>query len=58
MFCDDCGDLVKAAKILEVRFPEGEVLEILVCLQCWWDNFEGKSRKLQVARILKILKDE
>ncbi|MCZ2845626.1 MAG: hypothetical protein O2U61_03895 [Candidatus Bathyarchaeota archaeon] len=58
MFCDDCGDIVKAVKPIKIMFPGGEVLEILICLECWWKNFEGKSRKLQVARMLQILKDE
>lgn len=58
MFCDVCGDVVTAAKPIIVKFPDGSILEILVCLECWWKYFEGKSRKLQVARMLKILRDE
>jgi len=34
-----------------------EVLQILVCPDCWDKNFEG-SRKRQVASMLRILKDE
>lgn len=58
MFCDICGDLVVAAKPITIKFPGGETLEIFICLECWWHYFEGKSRKLKVARMLKILKDE
>lgn len=58
MWCDCCGDMTVAAKPIKVRFPDGELLEILVCLECWQKHFEGKSRKLKVARMLKILKDE
>jgi RNase P subunit RPR2 len=58
MFCDCCGDLVVAAKPIKIIFPDNSKLEILICLECWWEKFEGKSRKLQVARILKILLDE
>jgi RNase P subunit RPR2 len=58
MFCDCCGDIVVAAKPIKIEFPDGSTLKILICLECWWDHFEGKSRKLKVARILKILLDE
>lgn len=58
MFCDVCGDIVIAAKPIKVVFPDGSTLEIYVCLDCWWKYFEGKSRKLKVARMLKILEDE
>jgi len=58
MFCDDCGDIVVATKPIRIIFPDGSRLEILICLECWWENWEGKSRKLMVARMLKILKDE
>ena len=54
-WCDVCGDLTKAYKPIEVRFPDGSTLVINVCLECWRD-FEG-SRKLKVARIVSILRD-
>jgi hypothetical protein len=58
MWCDDCGDVAMAVKPIKVKFSDGSVFEILICLECWWQHFEGKSRKLQVARMLRILKDE
>jgi len=75
MWCDDCGDVVTAAKPIMVAYPSGkskkaiddlvellqqygyDVLQILVCPQCWDENFKG-SRKRQVASMLRILKDE
>lgn len=57
-WCDDCGDLTVAAKIVRVIFPGGAVIELLICLECWKLHFESKSRKLQVARMLRILLDE
>jgi hypothetical protein len=58
MFCDCCGDIVLAVKPITIKFPDGSTLEIIVCLECWWKHFEGKSRKLKVAAMLRILKDE
>lgn len=58
MWCDCCGDITKAAKSIKIRFPDGSFLELLICLECWWKYFEGKSRKLRVARMLKMLLDE
>jgi len=58
LWCDDCGDIVKAVKPIKVIFPDGSILELLICLECWWKKWEGKSRKLMVARLLNILKDE
>ena len=75
MFCDDCGDIVTAAKPIIVAYPSGktkkavedlitllqqygfEVLEILICPECWDKNFKN-SRKHIVAQMLKILKEE
>lgn len=57
-WCDDCGDLTIAAKIVRVIFPGNVVLELLVCLECWDNHFEKKSRKLRVARMLKILLED
>jgi len=75
MWCDDCGDIVTAAKPIIVAYPSGktkkatddliellqkygyEVLQILVCPDCWDKHFKG-SRKKQVASMLRILKDE
>ena len=75
MFCDDCGDIVAAAKPIIVVYPSNkskkatndlmellqqygyDVLEILVCPECWDKHFKG-SRKKQVASMLRILKDE
>jgi len=75
VFCDDCGDLVTAAKPIIVVYPSGktkkavedlitllqqygfEVLEILICPDCWDKNFRN-SRKRKVAQMLKILKEE
>ena len=34
-----------------------DVLEILVCSQCWNENFKD-SRKQRIASMLRILKDE
>lgn len=53
-FCDCCGDLTKAWKPIQVRFPDGSKLVINVCLECWRD-FEG-SRKLKVARLVAVLR--
>ena len=75
VFCDDCGDIVSAAKPFIVAYPSNknkkaiesliemlqqygfEVLEILICLECWDKNFKN-SRKHQVAAMLRILKEE
>jgi len=58
MFCDVCGDIVLAARPIKIEFPGGETLEILICIECWDEYFEKKSRKLKVARILEILLDD
>ena len=55
-WCDACGDMTKAWKPIEVKFPDGSTLVINVCLECWNRDFEG-SRKLKVARLLQILRD-
>lgn len=54
MFCDMCGDITMAAKVLQIIFPDGEKLEILICLECW-RKIEKKSRKLKVAQLMQIL---
>jgi len=56
LWCDNCGDITVAAKPILVTFPDGAKLEILLCLDCW-KEFEKSSRKLKVARMLKILKE-
>jgi len=58
MFCDICGDIVSVAKPIIIRFPDGSTLEILICIECWDKHFENKSRKLKVARMLKILLED
>jgi chitinase len=53
------GKSKKAIKDL-VELIQGygfDVLEILVCLDCWNKNFKD-SRKKQVASMLRILKDK
>jgi len=75
MWCDDCGDIVIAAKPLLVIYPSGrtkkatkdlielvqrysyDVLEILVCPDCWDKHFKN-SRKRQVASMMRILTEE
>ena len=75
MWCDDCGDMVVAAKPLLVIYPSGktkkatkdlielaqkigfDVLEILICPQCWKEHFKD-SRKKQVASMIRILTEE
>jgi len=53
IFCDVCGDITVAWKPLEVRFPDGSILVINVCLQCYTDL--EKSRKFKVAQIIKTI---
>jgi len=75
MWCDDCGDIVTAAKPIIVAYPSGktkkatkdlielaqkfgfDVLEILICPQCWEEHFKD-SRKKQVASMIRILTEE
>ena len=54
-WCDCCGDLTKAWKPIDVRFPDGTEITINICLECWDRDFE-ESRKLKVARLLEILR--
>jgi len=55
VFCDDCGDIVVAWKPINVRFPDGSEIVINLCLECW-AKFERMSRRLKVAKLLKILR--
>lgn len=54
-FRDVCGDITKAYKPIEAKFPDGSKIVIRVCLECWMRDFEG-SRKLKVARLLEVLR--
>lgn len=54
-WCDVCGDIVAVYKPIEVKFPDRSTIIINICIGCWYDHFEGKSRKLKVARLLTIL---
>lgn len=56
-WCDVCGDITKAWKPVEVRFPGGSKLVINVCLGCWEKYFE-ESRKVKVAKVIEVLKGE
>ena len=52
-WCDVCGDLTKAWKPIEVKFPDGSTLVINICLQCYAEI--EKSRKFKVAQLVKML---
>lgn len=54
-FCDVCGDIVVAYIPVEVTFYKRGKITLNICLDCWVRHFKGKSRKLQVAKITKMI---
>jgi len=55
VWCDVCGDIVSAYIPIRVEFYERGAITINVCIQCWNSHFEGKSRKVKVAKLLSTL---
>ena len=57
-FCDVCGDIVVAYIPVEVMFYKRGKITLNICLDCWVRHFQGKNRKLQVAKVMDALTKE
>lgn len=59
MFCDACGDIVKAAYPVKIIFPHGSSMTLLVCLDCYESGHPLEidvKRKEQVSRLITQVK--
>lgn len=57
-FCDFCGDIVVAYIPVKVMFYKRGKITLNICLDCWVQHFQGKNRKLQVAKVMDALTKE
>lgn len=53
MWCDCCGDIVKASYPIKIVFPDKSELELNVCLECYDSN---ETLEIDVKRKHEIAK--